>query len=551
MTVQVAVLPAGSDVWGTPAGISLDGQIVSSPRIAIDAKGDALAVWSSRDVVSSGTVQIVQAAWRPAATGVWQSPVDLSLPGGVANEPNVGFDGQGNAVVAWLAFPRVIRAAVRPAATGLWQPSVDVSAVDQGFIVDPELAVSPRGDAALVWWGDGGIQASVRPASTGVWGSPVRLSPIGERPVTPQVALDAQGNAIAVWSSDVGGNYPVIEASLRPALTGQWQTPVALSFSSVATGDHNSTEPQIAFDPHGNAVAVWTHEEIGLTVIQAAVRPATNGVWQPAFDISRPDRSLPRPQSGSQPQVAIDANGNTLAIWRTLIDGIVPTSAIQTALLPAGSAEWQAPIYHSRRDAQAEQPQVAFDALGNAVGVWLRTDPPGSVPASHRVVQSAVYALTARGHGTPAAPGPPADATPRRAVAALRVISARLTRTRFRAAGGRVVRGGARVGTSIQIALTVPAQLRIVIRQRVPGIRRGNACVSPRRLGTRRAAPCIRSVTRGVRTVPRLRQGVNKVVFDGRVAGRRLAPGRYTATLTAFAATGESMPKTLSFTIVA
>jgi hypothetical protein len=186
LSVQAAMLPAGSDLWQMPADLSAPGGDAVLPRIAVDAQGNAIAVWSRYDLISSG---IVQAAWRPAATGIWQPPVDLSPAGQMTYQPSVGFDGHGNAIVAWLAYPGLIRAAVRPAASGLWQAPVDVSSVG-AFLTDPQLAVDPQGDAIVVWWGSSGVQAAVRPAATGVWQAPTTLSPAGQNAVTPQVAFD-------------------------------------------------------------------------------------------------------------------------------------------------------------------------------------------------------------------------------------------------------------------------------------------------------------------------------------------------------------------------
>jgi hypothetical protein len=350
-----------------------------------------------------------------------------------------------------------------------------------------------------------------------------------------------------VWSGDVQGSYPVIETALRPAATGHWQAPVALSISSVPTGDHNSTAPDIAFDRQGNAIAVWTHEEIGPTVIQAAVRRAARGVWEPAVDISRPDRSLTLAQFASQAHVAIDGLGNAVAIWKMRINGV--NYIIQTASRPAGSDAWRVPIDHTSPDVTAEQPQIAMDAFGNALGIWLHAGPPGS--RYYRAVQAGIYAVTPRGHAVPAAPAVPTAATAGQSVASPpRITAARLTRTRFRAATGRSNRS--RVGATFVVQLSAAARLRTVFSQARPGLRRGEACVAPRpSLSKLRAARCTRSVARGSRVLWHARQGVTAFAFDGRAGGSALVPGTYTATLLAANTGGHSAPKTLRFTIIA
>src|SRR5438309_8882326 len=102
----------------------------------------------------------------------------------------------------------------------------------------------------------------------------------------PQVALDPAGNAIAVWSR-TGTTSPhphVVQAAVRP-VGGGWQPAQDLSVPGPDAGQ-DADSPQIALDAAGNAIAVW----YGGGVIQAAVRPA-DGVWQAPEDLSTPDGS--------------------------------------------------------------------------------------------------------------------------------------------------------------------------------------------------------------------------------------------------------------------
>src|SRR5271170_1556199 len=58
------------------------------------------------------------------------------------------------------------------------------------------------------------------------WSVPVKLSPTGEQGRNPQAAVDAQGNAVAVWS---GEGETRLQSATRPALSGIWQGPIELS----------------------------------------------------------------------------------------------------------------------------------------------------------------------------------------------------------------------------------------------------------------------------------------------------------------------------------
>ena len=72
------------------------GQNALSPQIAIDAAGDAAAVWEH----SNGTNTIIQSASRPVG-GAFSAPIDLSVAGQNALEPQIAIDAAGNAVAVW------------------------------------------------------------------------------------------------------------------------------------------------------------------------------------------------------------------------------------------------------------------------------------------------------------------------------------------------------------------------------------------------------------------------------------------------------------------
>ena len=72
----------------------------------LDSEGNATAVWERWD----GTDSVVESAYRPAGEG-WQTPIDLSEPGGAqgsgeegeadASSPQVAVDAHGDATVVW------------------------------------------------------------------------------------------------------------------------------------------------------------------------------------------------------------------------------------------------------------------------------------------------------------------------------------------------------------------------------------------------------------------------------------------------------------------
>jgi hypothetical protein len=95
------------------------------------------------------------------------------------------------------------------------------------------------------------------------------------------LGFDAQGNAVGVGIGAGSGAEPVIQATTRP-FGGQWSDSVTISPS----GDTNVSRPQLAVNPHGDAVAIWAaYDETPKHVVRVATRPA-GGSWSTAVTIS-------------------------------------------------------------------------------------------------------------------------------------------------------------------------------------------------------------------------------------------------------------------------
>ena len=325
-----------------------------------------MAVWSRFD----GANTIVQAAGRPPG-GAWSAAVDISVAGRNAEEPDVGIDSAGNATAVWRRHDGadyVVQTATRPAGGG-WQAPTDLSAAGEPAR-EPQLAVGPAGDAVAIWARSDGldfiVQAAARRAGGG-WQGGLPLSIAGRDAEAPQVAVDSSGNAVAVWSRH-DGSRDIVQAARRRG--GAWEETLDLSLPG-----QNAVEPQVDLDPAGDAVAVWSRFDGVRNVAQAAVAIG-GGPWAPAVTLSIAG------ESGEEPQVAIDADGDAVAVWTRR--GF-PADEVQASSARVGGA-WPPAVTLSIAGDDAEEPRVSTDPLGNAVAIWSRTD---STP---RVIQSSAAA---------------------------------------------------------------------------------------------------------------------------------------------------------------
>lgn len=573
--VQAAVRPAGG-VWHAPVDLSAPGQNAFDAQVAVDAQGDATAVWDR----FNGSNYIVQSASRPSG-GVWQAPVDLSVAGGDAVIPQVALDANGDATAVWIrsnGTNDVVQTAIRPAG-GVWQATVDLSVPGQEAR-EPRIAVNAHGEAAAVWRRSDGantiVQGAIRPAG-GVWQAPVDLSATGQKALGPQVAIDPQGDATAVWQRPNGTNT-IVQAATLPA-GGVWQAPIDLS----AVGQ-DAFNPELALDAQGNGTAIWQRSNGATYIVQAATH-AASGLWQPPVDLSVTG------QNADLPQVALDAHGNAVAVWQRF-DGTA--DVIQSSIRPAGGTR-RAPVDLAAPGQNAVNPQIALDLQSDATVVWQRFN------ATNYIVQAAGYDAAGpqlRGASIPASgtAGVPVSFS----VSPLDVWSP-LASTSWSfgdggsAAGAAVSHTYAASGTyavvlssadtlanstsataSIAIAPafvapSAPALSNVTQTHRRWREGSGKATLTRRRarkppIGTRFAFTVDQTVrveltfTQRVhrRTLTRgtlgylARQGSRRLAFQGRIGNRRLPLGAYTLLMTAVnTATGlRSRTQTLRFVIV-
>lgn len=343
--------------WLGPEDLSGSDEVVSGRQVAVDDAGNAVVVWQRND-------DIIRVAVRDAG-GPWQPAEDLSAPSGAATRPDVALDAAGNAIAVWEhrvgGGYGIMQSSFRPAG-GDWQAVQDASPPSTSAN-EAQVAFDAAGNAIAVWVAlgdpDNFVMAAVRPAASGIWQTAEEVSP----PTGfsgPQLAVDPSGNAVVIWSRHDGTNERV-EAAFRPA-GGDWQAPEFVSAEGVQADD-----PQVALDPAGNAIAVWKSQSGDDQWVEKAMRTAgTESDWESLDDLS--DRTF----GVENPQVAVDPAGNAIALWEQQdeTDGFI----IVTSAFRPPSAGWQDPVDVSPAGQDSTGARVAVDGDGNTFAVWIGFD---------------------------------------------------------------------------------------------------------------------------------------------------------------------------------
>jgi len=418
--------------WLAPQTLAPAGGI--APFVTVDAHGNALAAWSGVGAAAQITV-----AARPAGGTAWSAPVTISPPGYV-QMGQVRFDAAGGAAAVWTANvagnldAAVVQAAVRPAGADAFGPVQELSAAPT-FAIAPRLAADGTGAMVAVWeqratgrTGAGVVMAATRPAGAASFGPPEVLSDPGADARQPDVAMDAAGDALVVWTGGTSGQFAV-QARLRVAGTSAWQPAVGLSGADAAAGT-----ARVAMDPAGNAVAAWTASDAGVASLHAAARaaggawgaaedlgPATlpeapalvaepddtvtvvyrhpdgivdrlaarvrppGGAWSPLQDLSPPGAGvLPAaPLLAAGDRAAAGPSGGVIAVWSRSAERAV----VQAAVKPAGAVAFGATADVSAIGRHAEAPSAALLPDGEAVAVWASR--PSLIAFGQDVIETA------------------------------------------------------------------------------------------------------------------------------------------------------------------
>jgi len=371
-------LPPVNASWAVPSAEKFE--VVSLQDVAVDGEGNATAVWIQSAIDGP---QIVEAATRPVG-GSWSEPVPISGDSSKV-ELRLAVNPAGDTVVLWIAYgggKQIVRAVTRPAG-GEWSEPVTISGLEEATY-EPDLAIDEQGSATAIWtgnvgWEEGVVEATTHPVD-GEWSEPVELSDDSRAARAPQVAVDPQGEVTAVWVLATGSRDDgIVQSTTRPA-DGEWgEVPV-----DVSGEDGLASRPRIAVDPEGDATVLWQQQDIpapsGFRIfVQTAHR--VDGTWSDPLSLTRED------WISTNPELTVDQQGNVTAIWT----GGQPGTATRHLTVRSRSAAgtWGQPVDLVTKSGLSEPGEsdfgLAADAQGNVTAIWSAWSVPTYVVRSARL----------------------------------------------------------------------------------------------------------------------------------------------------------------------
>ncbi|MDH5649690.1 MAG: HYR domain-containing protein, partial [Gammaproteobacteria bacterium] len=259
----------------------------------------------------------------------------------------------------------------------------------------PQIAKSENGDAIAIWMNKGPytgrfiINSSYFDGEQ--WAPAERISIATDASPTtawhPELAMDPQGNAVAVWTQlDVDSKWHIY-ANYYEAGIG-WGGPAKIDNDSVG-----AAEPQVAMDAQGNTVIVWIGNSVWTT--RSGPYPSFEGfdwgyygntVWSARLT---PGQGWSQPQqivSGQGvrvygPHVTSNSKGNLAVMWyefgpKDRIAGGENIHGVWVAMSKFGNTTWNTPELigqgYQRLWGDYYRYRIGHDDCGNMIATWMK-----------------------------------------------------------------------------------------------------------------------------------------------------------------------------------
>lgn len=363
--------------WGVARPLNQDGQDNVLPQVAMNASGTAMAVWAP-------TIfgRFESNSYTPGGSwGALQEQSTDSVSGSVRTDRDLFIDGSGRSTLGWIFGIAGVAQHTDASGWGAEHEFDPASYRDQEFM---RLAGNESGSVMAIWklnvQGSSGtdhLMYSVYDPIADQWSTNAFLVFEGQFISWPALAMDPNGNAIAVWLENG------VRASRYDAATALWSTPLPISRELAADIYAPGYQIHIAMDPAGNAMVVW---DDGLS-LGTSVR---GSVWASRYDAAADDWDDDPFQvelstlDATHAQVAMDAAGNAFVVWlqdNDDTDGFNDSFEIWARRYVAATDSWEAEALVQNPDTRLSQfglnvglpldvPALAVDPDGNAILAW-------------------------------------------------------------------------------------------------------------------------------------------------------------------------------------
>jgi hypothetical protein len=531
--------------FGAPQPVSPGAKEASAPSVAINARGEATVTWLSND----GTNDVVEAATATLG-GTFSSPAGLSGNGGNASDPQVVTNSAGESIVSWERNSTEglqLEAAVCQAGMSFPPPDAygDGDMLGETAAVGaPHVVLDEAGEGLAVWKSPSGAVRSARlPAHASSFGPTVTLA---SATGLPSAAMNGSGQAVAGWPS--GHGVQVVSAAPGASFGAAVELP---SYFAPAAA-------QVTIGATGDTAVEWEGmSEGGSFGREGSYRPPTGAFAKPTGLYGGCV-----PEEGSL-VVASDSVGDMVGVWDTSC-----LNDMESMLYDAGpqlgaiSAPTNGVVGQSVAFSIASPPSiwtplqlVTWNFGDGATANGLAVSHAYASPGTYQVTVTATdtqhtglnpaffpeYVGNSQSQMVVVSPASAASSVDSSAASnnATESLSAlRISPSSFVAASAGPAaiatshRGNHRTGATVRFKLNLPGRVIFIIDHAVAGTRNAGKCLAQAPSTRRHGRRCVFLRSLGHLTRSS-REGASSFHFTGRIDNRKLTPGRYVLVATA------------------
>lgn len=281
--------------WSDPIPIRSGTAVARGAHVAMDEQGNAMVIW--QESVDGDKDNIFA---KPYRDGDWGPAVTIQSEPSDAGNCHLAVDGAGNFTAVW------IQSVPSGSDHAIWSNSYENGAWGEAEVIsdginvayEPELAVNRDGVAIAVWQQENVINvinlyANIR--SEGAWGEPFQVPTVSDCALSPHVAIDGQGDAVVLWFDSLTGTGNLYATSL---VGGSWDEPAVVGQASVIP------RYTVVCNDDGDGVAVWFYPN------NIRVALYSDGTWGASHSIPTGDIAIP-----GDLFLTINGDGVTALAW--------------------------------------------------------------------------------------------------------------------------------------------------------------------------------------------------------------------------------------------
>jgi hypothetical protein len=243
--------------WGDTVQIDHGERTAYYSHVVMDGDGLAIAVWSQED--DSGYMGVYANIYRD---GIWTGALMIDQCNGSTGEPFITMDDEGDALVIWSQSDGsgVDQVCARQFSDGIWGDLIQIANSTES-ITCMGTSMNDDGNAVALWFqsNDTGRWPYAALFSNGSWG---QASIIGDgcmMMLEAEVCIAQDGTVVAVWGQ-LNESYDC-DVLTNAYLNGSWTGATVLDEK-----DGYAYAPDMAMDDEGNVIAVWSYQSISISV---------------------------------------------------------------------------------------------------------------------------------------------------------------------------------------------------------------------------------------------------------------------------------------------